>query len=33
VVFEVKAEYKCLKCGKVFRTVEELEAHECRGAA
>jgi DNA-directed RNA polymerase subunit RPC12/RpoP len=29
-VFEVKVEYKCLRCGKVFRNVEELRRHECR---
>jgi len=28
-----KVEYKCLKCGKKFRSVEELKRHECTGGS
>jgi len=28
-----KVEYKCLKCGRVFRTLEELKSHECAGGS
>jgi len=26
-------EYKCLKCGRKFRSVEEFKSHECAGSS